>query len=103
MVEEIVNNIIEAEDKAAQIVKDAKEEAKTLLSDAQKASEARRAACVKDGRARLDECGKQAVKNARAVYDGILQKGKEEAAKLSEEYEKNVDKGAAMIVAALTA
>lgn len=103
MVEEIVNNIIEAEDKAGEIVKNAKEEAKSIVTVAQRASEARRAAFVKTCRARLDESDRQSVKKAEAVYEEMLKKGREEAAQLGEGYRKNIEKAAETVLAAITA
>lgn len=103
MVEEIVNNIIEAEDKAGEIVKNAREEAKSIVTAAQRESEARRAAFVKTCRARLDESDRQSEAKARAVYEEMLKKGREEASRLGEGYQKNIEQAAKTVLAEITA
>lgn len=102
MVEEIVNNIIEAEDRAAEIVKNAREEAKAIVSEAQKNSENRRAAFVKESRAAMVEKERQAAEKGRAAYDALLQSGREEAATLGEKYRENMESTAETVVAAIT-
>ncbi len=103
MVEEIVNNILEAEDRADQIVQEAKEEAKRLIVSAQKKSEETRAACVQECRALAEEGHKAAVEAGQAEYDRILSAGKEEAEAKSECYRKQTDEGVKAVLSAILA
>lgn len=103
MVEEVVGNIIEAEDKAEKIKKEAKETAKQLIFDAQKASDARRAQAVKDARASMTEANKRAAEKANRAYEEVMARGEAEAEKTSKVYEKNMEKAVKAVIDAVLA
>lgn len=103
MVEEIVNNIIEAEDRADEIVRSAKEEAKAMLEAAQKASESRRAACVAENRALAEEKRKASVAAGQAEYDKILSEGKKLADAKSEGYRQKTEEAVQAVFSAIIA
>ena len=101
MLEEVVSNIIEAEDKAEQIKKEGREAAKNLLSQAQTASEQFRADCAKECRLLSEERKANAQKKADEVYAQTLEEGKAQAEVLRKNYEKNTEKAVAAVLSAL--
>lgn len=101
MVEEVVGSIIEAEDKAEQMGREAAEEAKRILSDARLASETGRAACAKDCRAQLAAKRREAEQKAEAVYAQAMGKGRQEADALRAAQAKNRQKAVAVILSAV--
>jgi vacuolar-type H+-ATPase subunit H len=101
MVEEIVNNIIEAEDAADKKVKAAKEQAKEIVSSAQRDSEVRRAACMQECKAIAETARKANEKAAQKKYDEVLADGKAQAAEKSKEYDKNMEKAVNSVLSAI--
>jgi vacuolar-type H+-ATPase subunit H len=101
MVEEIVNNIIEAEDAADKKIKTAKEQAKEIVSSAQKASEARRAACVQECKTITETARKKNEKAAQKKYDEVLAEGKAQAENKSKEYDKNMERAVNSVLSAI--
>lgn len=101
MVEEVVGSIIEAEDKAERIGREAREEAKRILSQARLSSESCRAACAKECRA-LNAVQRQAAeKKADEAYRQAMQKGGEEAEVLRAAQAKNRQKAVDAILSAV--
>lgn len=101
MIEEVVNNIIEAEDRAAQIRYEAKEEAKKTLADAKRQSSARRDACVKECRAEKAARKEDAQRKADAAYAEVLEDGKRQRDELGAAYGANVEKAAQAVADAV--
>lgn len=101
MVEEIVNNIISAEDRAEEIVRTAKEEAKAMLAAARAQSDARRSACVADSRALSERRRQEAVTAGQAEYDRILSEGREKAAAASERYRQKTGEATQAVLTAI--
>lgn len=79
MVEEIVSNIIEAENKAEEIRLNSKKEAKAMVSEAQKNSDALREKHIKDCKAKFLDCKKNAETEADILYNNILSDGEKKA------------------------
>lgn len=101
MVEEIVNNIIEAEDRARQIVLSAKEEAKAMLTAAREASEKKRADCAAQNRVLAEEARRAALASGQAEYDRILSEGEVEARAVSERYHAKTGEAAEKVLSAI--
>lgn len=101
MVEEVVGSIIEAEDKAERTGKEARAAAKQIVSDARQSSENRRAACVQECRAAAAALRNAAREKGEEDYARAMEAGRAQAEALRAAQEKNRQKAALVILAAI--
>lgn len=98
MVEEIVGTILEAEDKAEEIKKQAKAEAKKIVDEALASSAAFKELQLKKYKVDVNQAKSVSVQNSDAVYEKIIEKGAFQVAAVDEAADKNMDRAVKEIV-----
>jgi len=92
MVEEIINSIIEAENKAEKIKKHAVVEARELVAKEEEKAEIARKTAEKDCKNRIKENTAKSQELAEKEALVIIKAGEEKAEKIKLEAEKNIEK-----------
>lgn len=98
MIEEVVGTILEAEDKAEEIKKQAKEEAKRRVDEALASSSASRETAVKKRKLDVKQAKSVSDSEAEALYAKIVDKGSFEVSSVAEKADKNMDRAVKEIV-----
>lgn len=98
MVEEVVNTILEAEDKAEEIKKQAKAEAKKIVDEALASSASFRELQMKKYKVDVNQAKSVSSLSADAVYDKIVEKGSFQVAAVEEAANKNMDRAVKEII-----
>lgn len=91
MIEEVVGTILEAEDKAEEIKKQAKEDAKRRVDEALAASSAARETASKKRKLDVKQAKSVSDSEAEALYEKIVDKGSFEVSSAAEKADKNMD------------
>jgi len=98
MVEEVVNTILEAEDKAEEIKKQAKAEAKKIVEEATASSNAFRELQMKKYKVDVNQAKSVSTVSADEVYAKIIEKGSFQVTAAEEAANKNMDRAVKEIV-----
>jgi len=98
MVEEVVGTILEAEDKAEEIKKQAKEEAKKKVDEAMSASASSREIIAKKCKMDVNQAKGVSSSGAEALYSKITEEGAFEVSSAAENADKNMDRAVKEIV-----
>jgi vacuolar-type H+-ATPase subunit H len=92
MVEEIINSIIEAENKAEEIKKHAVIEARELVAKVEEKAENIRKTAEKECKIRFKESMAKALESVEKDALIIIEAGKDKAEQIKKEAEKNIEK-----------
>ena len=101
MIEEVIKEINEAEVKAQEIIKEANIKDKEMIIEAEAKAAEQRKYSVKSTKQDIKATEQAASKKAELEREKVLQKGREEAASLIKEKEKDVDKMANEVLSLL--
>lgn len=98
MIEEVVGTILEAEDKAEEIKKQAKEDAKRRVDEALASSSVTREQILKKRKLDVKQAKSVSASKADGLYEKIVEDGAFQATSAAEKADKNMDRAVKEIV-----